>query len=236
MQYLCRWCLHLSSSLSHTRPSSQIHTTTIDNHCASVGSFPISITILLKLFSGMMGQYPFSAFVGKVIDEYGPWACSLIASLLFSSGYAIVAAEIAKTPDDITEPSESSFRILAVSFFMMSLGSATSCVSSSSTSDLNLTSRIAKLLLLSLCCYSDIPSMPRYRFGSKPGTLWPLSSVHLPSGIHILHRSIHRLGCPSFLKFLGYHIWNHPSYRCFQHAFMQTSEHSPVDALRCFHQ
>jgi hypothetical protein len=75
---------------------------------------------------GMMGQYPFSAFLGKVVDEYGPWVCSLIASFLFSSSFAIIAAEIAKTPDDITEPSESSFRILAGSFFMMGLGTAAS--------------------------------------------------------------------------------------------------------------
>ncbi|KAN0133799.1 Major facilitator superfamily domain containing protein [Lactarius tabidus] len=75
---------------------------------------------------GMMGQYPFSAFIGKVIDEYGPWACSLIASFLFSSSFAIFAAEVAKTPDSITEPSESSFRILAGSFFMMGLATAAS--------------------------------------------------------------------------------------------------------------
>ncbi|KAI9466248.1 MFS general substrate transporter [Lactarius psammicola] len=79
---------------------------------------------------GMMGQYPFSAFIGKIVDEYGPWACSLIASFLFSSSFAILAAEIAKTPDDITEPSESSFRILAGSFFLMGLGTDASYFSS----------------------------------------------------------------------------------------------------------
>ncbi|KAH9079449.1 MFS general substrate transporter [Lactarius deliciosus] len=70
---------------------------------------------------GMMGQYPFSAPIGKIVDEYGPWACSLIASFLFSGSFAIIAAEIAKTPDDITGPSESSFRILAGAFFVMGL-------------------------------------------------------------------------------------------------------------------
>ncbi len=77
-----------------------------------------------------MGQYPFSAFIGKIVDEYGPWACSLIASFLFSSSFAILAAEIAKAPDDITGPSESSFRILAGSFFLMGLGTDASYVSS----------------------------------------------------------------------------------------------------------
>ena len=94
------------------------------------GLFTKPTSILLILFSGMMGQYPFSAFIGKIIDEYGPWACSLIASFLFSSSFAVFAAEVAKTPDDITESSESSFRILAGSFFLMGLASATSYVSS----------------------------------------------------------------------------------------------------------
>ncbi|KAI9446421.1 MFS general substrate transporter [Lactarius indigo] len=79
---------------------------------------------------GMMGQYPFAAFIGKIVDEYGPWACSLIASFLFSGSFAILAAEIAKTPDDITGPSESSFGILAGTFFMMGLATVASYFSS----------------------------------------------------------------------------------------------------------
>ncbi|KAI0306537.1 MFS general substrate transporter [Multifurca ochricompacta] len=75
---------------------------------------------------GMMGQYPFAAFVGKIIDEHGPWACSLIASFLFSTGFALFAAEIAKTPDDIRGPSKSSFRTLAACFFMIGLGTVSS--------------------------------------------------------------------------------------------------------------
>ncbi|KAH9050733.1 MFS general substrate transporter [Lactarius hengduanensis] len=75
---------------------------------------------------GMMGQYPFSAPIGKIVDEYGPWVCSLIASFLFSGSFAILAAEIAKTPDDITGPSESSFRILAGVFFVMGFATAAS--------------------------------------------------------------------------------------------------------------
>ncbi|KAH9001232.1 major facilitator superfamily domain-containing protein [Lactarius akahatsu] len=79
---------------------------------------------------GMMGQYPFSAPIGKIVDEYGPWACSLIASFLYSGSFAILAAEIAKTPDNITGPSESSFRILAGAFFVMGLATDASYVSS----------------------------------------------------------------------------------------------------------
>jgi hypothetical protein len=76
-----------------------------------------------------MGQYPFAALVGKVIDGYGPWACSLIASVLFSTGFGLFAAEVAKTPDDIAQPSKSSFRILAACFFLTGLGTASSYVS-----------------------------------------------------------------------------------------------------------
>jgi hypothetical protein len=76
----------------------------------------------------MMGQYPFAALVGKVTDEYGPWACSLFASFLFSTGFGLFAIEVAKTPDDITAPSKSSFRILAASFFLAGLATVSSYV------------------------------------------------------------------------------------------------------------
>ncbi|KAI0006067.1 MFS general substrate transporter [Russula compacta] len=79
---------------------------------------------------GMMGQYPFAALVGKLIDECGPWACSLAASFLFSTGFSLFAAEISKTPDDITAPSNSSFRILAACFFFVGLGTVSSLFSS----------------------------------------------------------------------------------------------------------
>ncbi|KAI9510884.1 MFS general substrate transporter [Russula earlei] len=79
---------------------------------------------------GMMGQYPFAALVGKTIDDYGPWACSLAASFLFSTGFGFFAAEIAKTPDDIAAPSKSSFRILAACFFLSGLGTVFSYFSS----------------------------------------------------------------------------------------------------------
>jgi len=87
----------------------------------------------------MMGQYPFAALVGKVIDAYGPWACSLIASFLFSTGFSLFAAEVAKTPDDIAAPSKSSFRILAACFFLMGLGTVSSYVSTYLMSALVLT-------------------------------------------------------------------------------------------------
>lgn len=97
----------------------------------------------------MVGQYPFAALVGKTIDEYGPWACSLLASVLFSTGFGVFAAEIAKTPDDIAAPSKSSFRILAACFFLTGLATVSSYV----FHIINVHSRphLQKLFLVSLC-------------------------------------------------------------------------------------
>ncbi|KIJ68880.1 hypothetical protein HYDPIDRAFT_178843 [Hydnomerulius pinastri MD-312] len=80
--------------------------------------------------AGMMGQYPFAAFVGKVIDYYGPWACSLVSACLFSTGFSLFAREIAKTLDDITQPSASSFHHLVLYFFVAALGTVFSYFSS----------------------------------------------------------------------------------------------------------
>jgi hypothetical protein len=97
----------------------------------------------------MIGQYPFAALVGKVIDEYGPWACSLTASVLFSTGFSFFAAEVAKTPDDIAEPSESSFRILAACFFLTGLGAVSSYVSPLLMST---PPHTQKIFFVHLCC------------------------------------------------------------------------------------
>lgn len=78
----------------------------------------------------MIGQYPFAALVGKAIDRYGPWLCSLASSLLFSTGFGLFAFEITKTPNDITSPSQSSFERLALFFFMAGLGTVASYFSS----------------------------------------------------------------------------------------------------------
>ncbi|KAL5490294.1 hypothetical protein ACEPAI_5127 [Sanghuangporus weigelae] len=88
---------------------------------------PQLTTIVL---AGMVGQYPFAALVGKAIDRYGPWSCSLASSFLFSIGFGAFALEIAKTPDDITLPSQSSFERLTLFFFMAGLGTVTSYFSS----------------------------------------------------------------------------------------------------------
>ncbi|KAF8838326.1 MFS general substrate transporter [Paxillus ammoniavirescens] len=80
--------------------------------------------------AGMSGQYPVGAFVGKVLDYYGPWACSLAAACFFSTSFSLFAREIANTPDDITHPSTSSFYRLVLYFFITSLGGIFSYFSS----------------------------------------------------------------------------------------------------------
>ncbi|KAG9313344.1 MFS general substrate transporter [Chiua virens] len=79
---------------------------------------------------GMMGQYPFAAIVGKILDYYGAWACSLISACLFMTGFGLFANEISNTPDTITEPSTSTFHNLVIYFFISALGTVFSYFSS----------------------------------------------------------------------------------------------------------
>ncbi|KIJ16691.1 hypothetical protein PAXINDRAFT_168186 [Paxillus involutus ATCC 200175] len=80
--------------------------------------------------AGMSAGYPVGAIIGKVLDYYGPWACSLVAACFFSTGFGLFAREIANTPDDITQPSTSSFYRLVLYFSISSLGAAFSWFSS----------------------------------------------------------------------------------------------------------
>ncbi|KAI0362273.1 MFS general substrate transporter [Trametes cingulata] len=75
--------------------------------------------------AGMAGQYPFAALVGKAIDRYGPWSCSLAACILNGLGFSLFAREVARTSPDITQPSTSSFHLLVLYFGM--IGLATVC-------------------------------------------------------------------------------------------------------------
>ncbi|KAI0363478.1 MFS general substrate transporter [Pilatotrama ljubarskyi] len=75
--------------------------------------------------AGMAGQYPFAALVGKAIDRYGPWSCSLAACILNGLGFGLFAREVARTPPDIVHPSTSSFHLLVLYFGM--IGLATVC-------------------------------------------------------------------------------------------------------------
>ncbi|KAF8552588.1 MFS general substrate transporter [Imleria badia] len=80
--------------------------------------------------AGMMGQYPAGFFIGKALDYYGAWACSLIAACLLSAGFGLFANEIANAPDAITQPSTSTFHNLVIFFFVAALGTIFSYFSS----------------------------------------------------------------------------------------------------------
>lgn len=71
----------------------------------------------------MVGQYPFAAFVGNVLDRYGARVCSLAASLFFALGFGLFSYEISQTPDDMPYPSSAAFWKL--SFYFGFVGLAT---------------------------------------------------------------------------------------------------------------
>ena len=74
----------------------------------------------------MAGQYPAAALVGKAIDYYGPWACSLTAAGLFSTGYGLFAHEIAQTPENTLSNGAASSQRLTFYFFICALGTVSS--------------------------------------------------------------------------------------------------------------
>ncbi|KAG9226412.1 hypothetical protein CCMSSC00406_0003291 [Pleurotus cornucopiae] len=80
---------------------------------------PQLTTIVL---AGMVGQYPFSVLVGYMIDYYGPAACSLVASVMFSAAFSCFSHEISIAPDDISVSSSATFYKLTLYFFVAGLG------------------------------------------------------------------------------------------------------------------
>ena len=78
----------------------------------------------------MVGQYPFAALVGKVLDARGARTCSLIAGLMFSLGFGLFAYEIADAPEVPNEDETVHvFRRMVVYFGMVGLGTVFSWVS-----------------------------------------------------------------------------------------------------------
>ncbi|KAH8106737.1 MFS general substrate transporter [Cristinia sonorae] len=107
--------------------------------CAGgVYSFPLispGLVAYLKLtqpqlttiaLAGMVGQYPFAAFVGKLLDRQGPRACSLLAALMFSAGFGLFSWEIAHTSASLEKASTAIFQRLAVYFCLVGLGTVLS--------------------------------------------------------------------------------------------------------------
>lgn len=70
----------------------------------------------------MVGQYPFAALVGKILDAYGARTCSLTAAVMFASGFGLFARELARAPEYASAPDPWVFRKLFVCFGMIGLG------------------------------------------------------------------------------------------------------------------
>lgn len=76
--------------------------------------------------AGMMGQYPFAALIGSLVDRAGPAACSLLAALLLSGGLGAFSNQIANAPTWPDSASTLQYYILVLSFGMLGLGAVSS--------------------------------------------------------------------------------------------------------------
>ena len=71
----------------------------------------------------MVGQYPFAALVGKILDTHGARTCSFIAGLMFSLGFGLFAYEISGAPEyPKEEDTLRVFRRMVLYFGMIGLG------------------------------------------------------------------------------------------------------------------
>ncbi|KAJ7219167.1 MFS general substrate transporter [Mycena pura] len=66
------------------------------------------------VLAAMAGQYPCTPLVGKIVDSYGPWACSLIASLLFSVAFGCFSFLVHRMLEMPTPPPETSVYLLII--------------------------------------------------------------------------------------------------------------------------
>jgi MFS family permease len=128
LQAFCCRRIHVSPHLPGSDCPFEVDATSTNDHSFGVSIIRQNTIMADCLRSGMMGQYPFAAIIGKLTDKYGPWACSIIAGCLFFTGFGLFAREIAKVPDDMALPSASSFHHLVVYFFIAGLGSTFSYV------------------------------------------------------------------------------------------------------------
>ncbi|KAI0314268.1 MFS general substrate transporter [Amylostereum chailletii] len=176
--------------------------------CAGgIFTFPLlspSLALHLKLtqpqlttivLAGMMGQYPFAAIVGNIIDRYGPWICSLASSCLFFFGFGMFSREISKTPDDITVPSQSSFHRLAVFFFLCGLGAVFSLFSSLFAASKNFPNHLGLASGTSMALFGLSPlflSLLASRFFTDSQT--GLDVTHFLTFLALLSGAVHLIG------------------------------------------
>jgi len=151
---------------------------------------PQLTTIVL---AGMVGQYPLASIVGNCIDKYGPWACSLVSSVLFFFGFGLFSWEIANTPVDITHPSLTSFRRLTVFFFMAGLGTVFSYVPRSTLFVYERDIKARKqIFLFALRCIEELSEPPWDGLRNEHGVIWSFTPFPLRHCFQILHRPRNR--------------------------------------------
>ncbi|KAG8861188.1 putative monocarboxylate transporter mch1 [Tulasnella sp. 330] len=74
------------------------------------------------VLAGIIGQYPFAALAGELVDRVGTWACSGTAAVLFATGYSLFVWTINKEIPPDAHISATGFRILVAAYGMLGLG------------------------------------------------------------------------------------------------------------------
>lgn len=179
---------HVSPAVTSFGISSEAHSTPAHDNCISV-RYPSQLDGHLAAYPymfgrGMMGQYPFSAIVGKVFDRYGGSACSLIAAVLFTFAFGSFSLEISMATD---ESSPSSFLRLALFFFLAGLATVFSYVHP----------RIPvmvircrhQMLLIHILRGKSVPGLSWYRFRREHGSVRPVTLLPIHNRLNILHQS-----------------------------------------------
>lgn len=80
---------------------------------------PQLTTIVL---AAMMGQYPFAALTGKMIDRYGPSLCSVVAAVLYFTAFGSFSYQVSVTHTAESTPTTSISTHLAISFGLAGIG------------------------------------------------------------------------------------------------------------------
>ncbi|KAG9046947.1 putative monocarboxylate transporter mch1 [Tulasnella sp. UAMH 9824] len=126
------------------------------------------------VLAALIGQYPFAAVAGELVDRVGTWACSAIAALVFGIGYGVFAwmAGTHVTPE--TPLSPLAFRIMVASYFMLGIGEVFSYFSAMFTAakEFPLHNGLATGITLALFGLSPLfLSLPSDLFLSATGTV-----------------------------------------------------------------
>lgn len=80
------------------------------------------------VLAGVVGQYPIAPIVGSMIDRIGPWICSLLAAVLFSTGFGFFSYEFRAA--EFHKPSNFAFWRLVFFYLLCGLGTVSSYFSS----------------------------------------------------------------------------------------------------------